>query len=152
MASRGSGGHSLTAAGTVLAITMGVRLPAAACALCILVSVWRADRNVVLASGIRLDRRVAEVDDGRRIGIVRIRRVLLADSNGGQVRINRLAGAHVSLLGCLQKGYSQRLRRPLSRDLGQLRFQRKGPDSAPLDHGEFWPRSTTTVSECPSTL
>jgi hypothetical protein len=37
--------------------------------------------------------------------------------------------------------------------VGQLRFQRKGPDSeVPLDHGEFWPGSTTTVRECPSTL
>src|SRR5215211_123820 len=152
MASRRPGARSLTPPERFRRSPWGVRLPAAACAPCILVRVWRADRNVVLVSGIRLDRRVAEVDDGRRIGIVRIRRVLLADSYGGQVRINRLAGAHVSLLGCLQKGYSQRLRRPLSRDLGSCGSNVKARTAHPLTMANFWPRSTTTVSECQSTL
>ena len=47
---------------------------------------FRPDRNVVLVSGIRLDIRLAEVDDRRGIGIIRIGRVLLADSYGAKFR------------------------------------------------------------------
>jgi hypothetical protein len=66
-----------------LAIALAVRdLPAAARTPRVFVSVCRPDRNVVLVSGIRFDTRLFEVDDGRGIGIVRIRRVLLAHSYG----------------------------------------------------------------------
>src|SRR5829696_9289978 len=82
-------------------------LPATARAPRVLVGVCGPDWNVVLVGGIRLNGRVANVDDGRGIGIVGIGRVLLADPWGNRALIKRLAGAHgaLPLYGCLNSGY-----------------------------------------------
>jgi hypothetical protein len=70
------------------------------------------------------------IDDGRGVGIVQIGRVLLADSDGGQVWIKRLTRAHgVSLRGRLHKATRSTSGGHRPAPIVQLRSDRSGAEA-----------------------